>query len=74
MLSALDSELFYIGALGSQKTQAARLQNLISKGVDEELLNKIHGPIGLDIGAVTPGQIAVSIIAEIISVMNHHAS
>ena len=72
LLSVLDSELFYIGALGSQKTQLERLKKLDKKGVSRKLLEKIHGPVGLDLGAITPSQIAVSILAEIISVMNKH--
>ena len=68
--SVLESELFYIGALGSQRTQALRLKTLSESGVDSYLLDKIHGPVGLDIRAITPSQIAISILAEIIEVMN----
>lgn len=71
LLSVLDSELFYIGALGSQNTQAARLKRLAEKGVTHDQLKKIHGPVGLDIGAITPSHIAISILAEIIAVMNN---
>ena len=73
LLSVLDSELFYIGALGSQKTQLARLKKLEERGVSSQQLKKIHGPVGLNIGAVTPSQIAVSILAQVIAVMNNHA-
>jgi len=74
LLSVLDAELFYIGALGSQKTQSERLRKLAERGVSSEQLERIHGPVGLNIGAVTPSQIAVSILAEIICVMNKNAS
>ncbi|MEO0369234.1 MAG: XdhC family protein, partial [Pseudomonadota bacterium] len=68
--SALEKPLFYFGALGSKKTQAARVTALSEAGVDAELIGKIHGPVGLDIGAITPEQIAVSILAQVISEMN----
>ena len=71
--AVIDSNLAYIGALGSKRTHAARLQRLSEKGVEQVLLNKIHGPIGLNIDAITPSQIAVSILAQIIGVMNSHA-
>jgi xanthine dehydrogenase accessory factor len=65
---ALRSEAFYIGALGSRKTHAARLERLRALGHAPEALARIHGPIGLDIAAVTPAEIALSIIAEIVAV------
>ena len=71
--SALQSDLFYIGALGSKRTHETRLKQLSERGVEQEKLAKIHAPVGLDIGAITPQQIAVSIVAEMIAVMNHHA-
>jgi xanthine dehydrogenase accessory factor len=63
-------DLFYFGALGSRNTHAQRLEKLRAKGLSDALMAKIHGPIGSDIGAVSPAQIAVSILSEIISVMN----
>ncbi len=67
---ALDSDAFYIGALGSKKTQARRNLSLSESGVAEEKLKAIHGPIGLNIGANSPLEIALSIIAEITAVAN----
>jgi xanthine dehydrogenase accessory factor len=61
---ALASEAFYIGALGSKKTQTARLDRLKAKGFSDERLSRIHGPIGLSIGAVGASEIAISIMAE----------
>jgi xanthine dehydrogenase accessory factor len=61
---ALKSEVFYIGALGSKKTQASRVERLSAKGFDGTSLSRIHGPIGLAIGAVGAAEIAISIMAE----------
>lgn len=65
---ALRSEAFYIGALGSRKTHAARLDRLRALGHSEEVLQRIHGPVGLNIGAVSAPEIALSVIAEIVAV------
>ena len=67
---ALESPAFYIGALGSNKTQNRRKHSLLEYGISAEKLNRIHGPIGLDIGARDPTQIALSILAEITAVRN----
>ena len=62
---ALASDCFYIGALGSKKTHGRRVERLKEQGVSGEALARIHAPIGLAIGAVSPSEIAVSIMAEI---------
>jgi xanthine dehydrogenase accessory factor len=67
---ALASPAFYVGALGSKTTQAKRRQRLLDDGLSEEQLNRLHGPIGLDLGAGTPEEIAMSIMAEIVAVHN----
>ncbi len=66
---ALASDAFYIGALGSKKTQAGRLERLRARGFSEEALARIHGPVGLAIGAKAPEEIALSIIAQITEVL-----
>ena len=63
---ALKSQAFYIGALGSKKTQSARRERLFALGFDEATLARLHGPIGLNIGAVGAAEIAISIMAEMI--------
>lgn len=65
LLHALSQDCFYIGALGSRKTHARRLDRLKAQGASEQALPRIHAPIGLAIGAVSPAEIAVSIMAEI---------
>jgi xanthine dehydrogenase accessory factor len=62
---ALSRDCFYIGALGSKKTHARRLDRLKAGGISEVALARIHAPIGLPIGAVSPPEIAVAIMAEI---------
>ncbi len=61
---ALASNAFYVGALGSRRTHAARCRRLRAIGLSEAQIARVHGPIGLAIGAATPAEIAVSIIAE----------
>jgi xanthine dehydrogenase accessory factor len=63
---ALRAECFYIGALGSRKTHAKRLERLTAKGFTADDFARIKAPIGLDIGAVTPSEIAASVLGEII--------
>ncbi len=62
---ALRSPAFYVGCLGSSRTHAKRKERLAEAGLDEAALARIHGPIGLDIGARSPAEIAVSIMGEI---------
>ena len=62
---ALSRECFYIGALGSKKTHARRVERLIAQGVPDAAVARIHAPIGLAIGAVSPSEIAVAILAQI---------
>ena len=65
LLHALSRDCFYIGALGSRKTHGGRLERLKAQGVSDAALARIHAPIGLAIGAVSPAEIAVAIMAEI---------
>ena len=64
--AALRSPAFHVGALGSRKTHAARLDRLRALGHGEAALARIHGPVGLDIAAVTAGEIALSIMAQLV--------
>lgn len=67
LIAALESPAFYIGALGSRTTHEKRLRSLREKGVTDESLQRIRAPIGLDIGARTPGEIAIAIVAELVT-------
>ena len=67
LLHALERDCFYIGALGSRKTHGRRLERLKGQGASDEALARIHAPIGLPIGAISPPEIAVAIMGEITS-------
>jgi xanthine dehydrogenase accessory factor len=61
---ALKSSAFYVGSLGSKRTHAARLERLKAAGFDSEACARIHGPVGLSIGAQSPAEIAISVLAQ----------
>ncbi len=68
LAAALDSDAFYIGALGSRRTQAARLERLRQQGYAESRLRRIHGPVGLHLGGREPAEIALAAMAQIVQV------
>jgi xanthine dehydrogenase accessory factor len=67
---ALRSDAPYVGAMGSRRAQAQRRERLLAAGMEEELLSRIAAPIGLDLGAVTPEETALSIMSEVVAVRN----
>jgi len=69
LIAALRSSAFYIGALGSRKTQGARRERLGALGFTTADLERIHGPVGLAIGARTPEEIAVAVLAQVIGAL-----
>ncbi|WP_232020235.1 XdhC family protein [Sulfuriflexus mobilis] len=70
LAAALQTKAFYIGALGSQKNQQARLQRLQRMGLSPQQRARLHGPVGLDIGSRTPAEIAIAITAALIAARN----
>ena len=74
LIHALSCDCFYIGALGSKKTHARRVARLKEQGLSEADISRIHAPIGLDIGAVSPAEIAVAIIAQITARLRQETS
>jgi xanthine dehydrogenase accessory factor len=69
ILAALSAECFYVGALGSRKTHGKRIERLAGQGASPTRLEQIHAPIGVDIGAQSPAEIAVAILAEVIAAL-----
>ena len=69
LIAALKAECFYIGALGSKKTHTRRVERLTEAGFGEADIVRIYAPIGLDIGAVSPAEIAVAILAELVAAL-----
>jgi xanthine dehydrogenase accessory factor len=70
LITALQSDARYVGALGSKRTNRLRIERLREAGLTEEQVGRLHAPIGLDLGGRTPPEIAVSILAEIVKVRN----
>jgi len=64
--AALDAGCFYVGALGSRKTHAKRVERLLAMGATQEAVDRIAAPIGLDIGAASPAEIAVAVLAQVV--------
>ncbi|WP_138934145.1 XdhC family protein [Roseovarius arcticus] len=73
LAEALRSDVFYIGALGSTRTHAKRLERMTAAGFSQADLARIHGPVGLDIGAAGPAEIALSILAQMTQVLRRGA-
>jgi xanthine dehydrogenase accessory factor len=70
---ALRTDAFYIAALGSRRTHAARLERLAALGHDAEAMSRIHGPAGISLGAISPAEIAISVMAEMTQVLRQPA-
>jgi xanthine dehydrogenase accessory factor len=72
--AAIDANCFYIGALGSRKTHAKRVERLLALGATQDQIERIAAPIGLDIGAASPAEIAVAVLAQIIRAFRSRGS
>ena len=68
LMEALKTPAFYIGAMGSDRTSANRRERLPELGLSEEEINRLHAPIGFQIGSKTPAEIAIAILAEVTAV------
>lgn len=73
IVSALQAGCFYVGALGSRRTHAKRVERLIAAGISQEAISRIHAPIGMNIGASSPAEIAVAVLAEVIAALRRPA-
>ena len=73
LIAALQSDVFYIGALGSKKTHTSRLERLRQAGIAEHEFARIHGPVGLSIGAKSPAEIAIAILAQMTAALRQPA-
>lgn len=73
LISALKSDVFYIGALGSKKTHGTRVERLTAAGFGPDDIARIHGPVGLNIGAKSPAEIAISILAQMTAALRQPA-
>lgn len=71
LAAALQLELAYVGVMGSRQSHRGRVESLLAEGVAPESLSRLHSPIGLDLGAVTPAEVAVSITAELVATLNY---
>ncbi|WP_299985496.1 XdhC family protein [uncultured Ruegeria sp.] len=71
--AALSANVFYIGALGSKRTHAKRVDRMTQAGFSDDQISRIHGPVGLDIGAASPSEIAVAILAQMTAVLRGKA-
>ncbi len=65
LMEALVSPAFYVGALGSRRNQAKRRERLLEMGLSKEQVDRLHGPVGLNLGGKTPAEIALAILAEV---------
>jgi xanthine dehydrogenase accessory factor len=74
LAAALRSDAFYVGSLGSKKTQAARRERLRALGFSDAELGRIRGPVGLPIGARSPGEIAISILSQLVQALRAPAA